>query len=205
MPISHIHLGDVIFTTDTHGVMHKVISGAQAIGSRGDPGHSNSVHVALATGNADEVYEAVGSGLKKRALKPGTYRVFCYRGPLQNEIREFAVWVAESHYAQKDFTPGYGSYNKTKATICPFRSLSKGQPGPNQNTQQFGEGGHSHSSFFCSNFVWRCYTAAGEAAGLTQLPIPNSYSQISPRDLEGLLAQANNWHARGGGQVMTHP
>jgi hypothetical protein len=169
-------------------------------------GHGNSVHVALATGNGDEVFESVGSGLKLRPLKPGTYRVYCYRGPLEDQIRDFATQVAESHLAQKDFSgPGYGSYNKAKAMVCPFRLLSGGQTGPNQSTQQFGQGASANTSFFCSNFVWRCYTAAGEIAGLTQLPIPNSYSQISPRDLEGLLNRANNWHARGGGEVMTHP
>ncbi len=205
MPISHIRRGDVIFTADTHGVMHKVITGAQKLGSAYGPGHANSVHVALATGNGDEVFESVGSGLKQRPLKPGTYRIYCYRGQLEDEIRDFAVQVAESHFVQRDFTHGYGSYNKRKAMICPFQSRSRGQQGSNQNTQQFGEEGHSHSSFFCSNFVWRCYTAAGEMAGLVQLPIPNSHSQISPRDLEALLTRANNWHARGGGQSMTHP
>ena len=205
MAISHLRRGDVVFTADLGTAMHKVIGAAQAVGSPGGGGHANSVHAAIATGNPGEVFESVGSGLQLRPLKPGHYRVYCYRGPLKDEVRDFAALVAESYLAQKDFTQGYGAYNKLKAAMCPFRLRSNAQPGPNQNTQQFGQGGDTNSSFFCSNFVWRCYTAAGEMAGLTQLPIPNSYSQISPRDLENLLTRANHWHARDGGQVMSHP
>ncbi len=50
------------------------------------------------------------------------------------------------------------------------------------------------------------YRAAVEAILMFRLlPIPNSHSQIGPRDLEALLTRARNWLVRGGGQAMTHP
>lgn len=205
MAISSLHRGDVVFLVDAKGsVMHAVIATAQRAGSAFGAGKANSVHAAIATGNQDEVIESVGSGLRVSNLRPGNYRVYCYRGALFQEIREFAVEVAESHVAQQGLTQNYGQYNKVKATLCPFRP-SGGHKQNNVQTQQFGEGAHAHSSFFCSNFVWRCYTAASEVAGLVQLPIPNSHSQLSPRDLEGLLFNSSNWHARNGGGSMSHP
>ena len=204
MALTHIRRGDVVFSVDAIGsATHVVISTAQRAGSAFKEGHANSVHVAIATGNQAEVIESVGGGLKMRQLKPGNYRIYCYRGPMENEIREFSVEVAESHVAQSAMTPNYGRYNKFRATLCPFR-LSAGATTTAQNSQ-FGAGGEASSSFFCSNFVWRCYTAAAEAAGLVQLPIPNSQSQISPRDLEGLIIGATNWHARNDGHSMAHP
>lgn len=205
MPISHLHRGDVVFTVDAkHTAMHMVIATAQRMGSAFHDGHANSIHAAIATGQGYEVIESVGSGIRSQQLQAGNYRVFAYRGPNQNEIREFAVEVAESHLAQRGLTPGYGSYNKVKATKSPFR-LGGGTNVVNAQTQQFGQGAHSHASFFCSNFVWRCYAAAAELTGQLQMPIPNSHSQLGPRDLEALLINSAMWHARNGGHAMAHP
>jgi hypothetical protein len=198
--------GDIVFTADAKGsIMHAIIATAQRAGSPFSGGHANSVHVAIATGNNLEVVEAVGGGLKERPLKHGNFRVFSYVGPMAAQISDFAVMVAESHLTQGDFTNGWGNYNKGKATVCPFRWKSGGQNVAGAQTQQFGQGAQADSSFFCSNFVWRCYTAAAEIQGLVQLPIPNSHSQISPRDLEALLGQSANWQGQNGGHSMSNP
>src|SRR3974377_505818 len=168
--------GDVVFTVDAKGsVMHRVIATAQRAGAAFGGGHANSVHVAIATGNNLDVIESVGSGLKERPLKHGNFRVFSYIGPLTQEISDFAVVVAESHLAQAGFTAQWGAYDKGKATLCPFRWKSGGQNAAGHQTQQLGAGAQAESSFFCSNFVWRCYTAAAEISGLVNLPIPNSH------------------------------
>lgn len=205
MAITHMRQGDVLFTVDAKKTLnHIVISTAQRTGAPFHGGHANSVHVAIATGNGFEVIESVGGGLRRQALTPGNYRSYCYRGPNQDDIRMFAAEVAESFLSQRDLSPGFGAYNLRKATRSPFR-LRGGHNQSNAHTQQFGQGAKAHSRFFCSNFVWRCYMAAAELVGMNQLPIPDSHSQLSPRDIEALFIRSTIWHARNGGHSMQHP
>jgi hypothetical protein len=205
MALTHLRRGDVVFTADATGsAMHGLITLAQKAGAAFGDGHANSVHAAIATGNGFEVVESVGSGLRARALRNGNYRVYCYRGAQQDEVRDAAAMIAESYVAQKDFTQGYGRYDKTKAAVSPFRA-SGGHMMVNAQTCQFGDGAFVSNKFFCSNMVWRCYAAAAEVVGLAALPIANSHAQLSPRDLEGLLISDGNWHARNNGASMGHP
>jgi hypothetical protein len=202
MPVT-LYRGDVVFTADAHGtLMHTVISTAQRLGAPLSDGRASSVHVAIATGNNLEVVEAVGAGLKRRPIHDGRYRVYHYVGEKGPLVRDCAAQVAESHFDQQSPDTNFGRYNKGLAALSPFRLKSRAQ---NANTQQFGAGAHCSSSFFCSNFVWRCYMAAGEAAHLGQLPVENSHSQLSPRDLETILRLSNMWEAQDDGHAMTNP
>src|SRR5262249_37232274 len=150
MPLTHLRRGDVVFTADATGsAMHVLITLAQKAGAPFGEGHANSVHAAIATGNGFEVVESVGSGIRARALRNGTYRVYCYRGAQQGEVREAAAMIAESYLAQRDFTQGYGNYNKLKAAISPFRA-SGGHMMVNAQTCQFGEDAFVSNKFFCS-------------------------------------------------------
>jgi hypothetical protein len=207
MALTHMRTGDVLFTVDMDGSpTHRLISTAQVFGS--SLGHRSSVHVLLATGgDKHEVIESVGSGLKKRSLSTGNYRSYCYRGPHSRDIRKLAVFVAEDFFLRGGHG-GFGSYDTFKASLSPMWRAKAGQAVPSAKTAQFGTEGSKAKSFFCSNLVFRCYAAAGEAvAGNGQvaiLPIPDSHANISPRDLEGLLMRSPHWHARNGGQVMSH-
>jgi len=195
MPLNFLPKGDVVFTSDAGGtLMHKVITQAQAFGT--SPGHTDSVHVAVATGDGLEVIESVGGGLQKRKLAPGKFRLYSYRGQMYREIREIAVFVAEEFYSRGLTEEGFGDYNKRKAALSTLRSPSRGANTTNPHNQQFGAGAKAHSRFFCSNFVFRCFAAASEAAGLGHLAIPDSHAQISPRDLEGLILKTPHWHPR---------
>lgn len=208
MPLTRLRAGDVVFTVDATGTpMHLAISTAQVVGS--SSGHRDSIHAAIATGRGTEIIESVGSGIRARPLAPGNYRVYCYRGMNQDGIRASAVMVAESFAAMAQspalaHTGSYGEYNKRKAALSPFRS-SGGHNATNAHTQQFGAGAKAHRRFFCSNMIFRAYAGAAEIIGLVQLPIPDSHSQLSPRDLDGLLIDAAHWHARADGQVQAHP
>lgn len=196
--------GDVVFTSDAAVGMHALIATAQFVGSHFREGHSDTIHAAIATGQGYEVIESVGSGLKRRPLGDGRYRIFCYRGPHQNEIRDLAVLMAKSFQEQGASQANFGGYNQRKAARSPFR-LRGGHNSPNAHTYQFGEQAKAHTRFFCSNLIWRCYVAAAEATGLSFLPIENSHSQLSPRELERLLIKSPHWHARNHGHSMQHP
>jgi hypothetical protein len=203
MPLSHIRRGDVVFTVDTDTLMHKAINAAQVFGN--STGHQNTVHAAIASGQGFQVFESVGGGVRLAALKPGTYTIYAYRGTNEQEIREFAAQVAESFVANRQVDPTYGDYNKFRAILSPVRSAKTRHNAVDHHTQQFGDGAKAHRSFYCSNFVFRCFAAAAEMCGHANIPIPDSRAQISPRDLEGLLIDSPQWHARNHGQIMTHP
>lgn len=191
--------GDVLFTVvtkDSSSTMRRVIQLAQTFGSVRGGGNASSVHVLMASGQGDLIIESVGSGLTLRRIQPGTYRQYRYKGPMKHEVRNCAMWSAEDYLVQKQGTPGYGAYGKVKAALSPFRT-HKSQTVANAKSQQFGQGAKNHAQFFCSNFVFRCYAAAGEACGLPNLVIPNSHREISPRDLEAHLQTAGRWEAVG--------
>ena len=203
MPLTHIRRGDVVFTVDAATPMHVAITSAQVFGK--SPGRLRSVHVAIAAGGGYDIFESVGGGVRKQPLKHGDYAIYCYRGPKQAEVREFAAQVAESFVALRTIDPTYGDYNKFRGALSPLRSSSTKHNVIDHHTQQFGAGAKAHRSFFCSNFVFRCFAAAAELSGLQTIPIPDSRAQISPRDLEGLLISSPHWHARNNGHVMSHP
>lgn len=205
MPLTHMRKGDILFTADSTGTpMHFVISTAQRIGSPFGRGHASSVHAAIATGVGFEVYESVGSGVRSAHIHHGSYRLYAYRGPQKDAVREAAVLAAES-FVQMASGGNFGAYNKLDAALSPFRSLRGATNQPGLSSQQFGTGARAQNTLYCSNMVWRAYAAAGEMVGLNQLPIPFSRPEISPRDLEGLLISSPNWHARNNGHSMTHP
>jgi hypothetical protein len=205
MPLPALKIGDVVFTVDAYKtITHFAIAAAQRVGGALGGGHANSIHPALATGVGTNVIESQGSGIREVALHAGRYRVFRYVGPKQDEIREFAAKVAESHLVQRQFTPDYSAYNHAKAFVSPYRK------GGNQyaftaRNKQFGDEGHAHSTFFCSNFIIRCFHAAAEVSGLTILPIPTGNTQLGPRELESVLIGSQFWTAANGGHSMTHP
>ncbi|HEX3133865.1 MAG TPA: hypothetical protein VHX44_09830 [Planctomycetota bacterium] len=192
--------GDVLFTVNvTKGstALRKIIHAVQVVGSIGGGGHASSIHVLLATGQGDLVMESIGSGLVQGRLSAGTYRQYRYKGPMKHEVRNCAVWSAEDFLVQKKQSPsGYGAYGTVKAVLSPFRT-NKPQTAANAKSQQFGHGAKNNALFFCSNFVFRCYAAAGEACGLANLVIPNSHKEISPRDLEAHLQAAQHWQSVG--------
>lgn len=191
--------GDVLFTVvtkESSSAMRRVIQLAQTFGSVRGGGNASSVHVLMAAGQGDQIIESVGSGLTMRRIQPGTYRQYRYKGPMKHEVRNCAVWSAEDYLVQKQNTQGYGAYGKVKAALSPFRT-HRPQAVANAKSQQFGQGARNSPLFFCSNFVFRCYAAAGEACGLANLVIPNSHKEISPRDLEAHLQAAAHWEAVG--------
>lgn len=191
--------GDVLFTVvtkESSSAMRRVIQLAQKFGSVGGGGHASSVHVLMASGQGDTIIESIGSGLTQRRIQPGTYRQYRYKGPMKHEVRDCAVWSAEDFLVQRQGTPGYGNYGKVKAAMSPFRK-HRNRPVANAKSQQFGQGAKNNPLFFCSNFVFRCYAAAGEACGLANLVIPNSHKEISPRDLEAHLQAAPHWELVG--------
>lgn len=191
--------GDVLFTVvnkDSSTAMRRVIQLAQKFGSIKGAGNASSIHVLMASGQGDMIIESVGSGLSQRRIQPGTYRQYRYKGPMKHEVRNCAVWSAEDFLVQRQNTVGYGNYGTAKAALSPFRT-HRPQVVANAKSQQFGQGAKNNALFFCSNFVFRCYAAAGEACGMPNLVIPNSHKEISPRDLEGHLQQAEHWEAIG--------
>jgi hypothetical protein len=205
MPLPALKAGDVVFTVDAYKtITHFAIAAAQRVGGAFGGGHANSIHPALATGNAHEVIESQGSGIRAVQLHAGRYRVFRYIGPQQDEIRDFATKIAESHLVQRDFTDDYSAYNHAKAFVSPYRKAGNQYHFGNRN-KQFGEEGHAHSTFFCSNFIIRCFHAAAELEGLTVLPIPTGNTQLGPRELESTLIRSVFWTAANGGHSMTHP
>ena len=204
MALPILKQGDVVFTVDGRGTpMHLAITTAQRIGSPFKKGHANSVHCAIATGSGFDVFESVGSGLRRKSLKPGKYRIFRYKGANKDAIRRDAVQAAETFtaLAELQLPPGYGKYNRRKGMLSPIQRSSKQA----SSGQQFGDGAKAHRRFYCSNMVWRCYMAAGELNPGT-VAIPTAHSQLSPRDLEALLIkQQPSWEAKFGGHSMSHP
>ncbi len=204
MPLPVLKAGDVVMTVDARKtVTHIAIAAAQRVGGAFGGGHANTIHPAIATGRGTNVIESAGSGIREVALHSGRYRVFRYGGPDKYKVREFAAQVAESHLKQRDFTPDYSAYNHAKAFISPYRKPGSQTAFRNKN-RQFGAEGHHHSTFYCSNFIIRCYHAAAEIMGLLELPIPTGNTQLSPRGLEEVLERSLRWDAYQDGHSVTH-
>ncbi len=156
--------------------------------SLSDAGSLRAVHAALSAGDDGvELFEPVGNGLKRQPSPPEIYGIYRYEGPMGEQIRQGAVWMARSLYAQVHRGEGFGRYNRVRAALSQLRPPTGAQP------QHFMFGGNGVRKMACLNAIFRCFAGAAHMAGLRSLPIPDREGLQSPEELEAALRNAPHW------------
>lgn len=195
MAIPNFELGDVVFTCDSHGVMHSVITGAQRAGSAFRGGIAKAVHASIVidnTGTVPIVAEAVGSGIRAQALQSGNYRV--YRSS-DSALAENAAFCAEGCISIRSLgtaAANYGCYKTGAAALSPFRVKQRSNGGrrPTHESSLFD---NETTTFFCSNFVFKAYASAASILSRPNVQIKHARSQIGPRDLMIAMESDPSW------------
>ncbi len=153
-----------------------------------DAGRLRAVHAALsADEDGGELFEPVGHGLKRQPALPGIYRIYSYEGPMGEQIRHGAVWMARSLYAQVHRGEGFGGYHRVRAALSQLRPPTGALP------QHFMSGGNDKRKTACLNAIFRCFAGAAHMAGLRSLPIPDREGLQSAEELEAALRDAPHW------------
>ena len=183
-------LGDVLLKESMGTFFHGLISFGQAVFSH-DPRGSGAelVHAALYA-DAGNVFESVGAGLSYGPATPGaTWVGFRFNDAWTAEL---AVDIAHNywHIQQAGTIRGYGSYTVSGAIGSLFGS-SRLDAGAKKKAEELWTP-QANKSFFCSNYVIRCFQAAGQTFDPPRFPIRADIA-TEPKELFGRLSIDPNW------------
>ena len=190
LTIRDLRRGDIMLKHGIYKSSHALIATGQALFSHNvqDAG-ALTVHAALFYGEG-KVIESSTPGLGITVLEPKVkWDVYRYRDA---EMAELATLVAENYLHLQQSGKGYGDYSKGSALGSLFHSSSLG-PRAKEKASKLWEDGHTRT-FFCSNFVIRCFLAAGQTYSPVRYPI-QADMDTTPKDLMARLNKdSSNWN-----------
>lgn len=171
-----LQAGDIVFTeARVWTPVRRVISTMT--------GGGNTVHVAIAEGATDFVFESVKSGLRRQLL-PGqdAYTVYRHRHAW---IGELIGAIADGYVKEAKRSGGhYGQYSLMRLLLAIRRTGIGGE------REQWGI--DRSGGFYCSNFVAQVLMAAQQANG-SGVYESTLNTHISPRGLKEFLAGNPYW------------
>ncbi len=212
MRMDELQVGDILLKKCSGSVIHILTVSGQALFSHNlSGGKSTTIHAALYAGEG-MLLESSGPGLQYANVDPqnDTYEVYRLVGaPPDTQLPEIAAdigytyYMMQQHHRKQEKTayPGvdelpktFGNYSRTKATGSLFGSSNFGNKAINA-AEKLWEG-DSEETFYCSNFVIRCYAAAGVTAEHPDI-IPADLRQTSPKELQARLNKDDHWKHMG--------
>lgn len=212
MRMNELKVGDILLKKYGGSVTHKLIVVGQALVSHNlSGGKATTVHAALYAGEG-MLLESSGPGLQYEKVDPENDRYEVYRlvdAPHDTQIPEIAADIGYTYYIMQQNQRGieetaypgvdelpenFGNYSKKKAGGSLFGSSDFGKKAV-QAAENLWEG-DSESTFYCSNFVIRCYAAAGATAGHPDI-ISADLRQTSPKELQARLNKDSRWEKIG--------
>lgn len=188
------NVGDVLLEKSQGTATHALISFGQALFSHNvQGGHADIVHAAIYAG-AGNVFESAGHGLGYGPATPGATWVSFRYGDAA--LAELAVDIAHTywHIQQSGTIDNYGNYSYTGAVGSLFGSSDFGGDAARKAEELWSP--QASRSFFCSNFVIRCYQAAGQTYEPHRVPIEADMA-TSPKELFARLAMSGAWTNQG--------
>lgn len=201
--LGEIVAGDVMLKTGITHASHVAIAVGQAITNWSGQGSSAlTVHGAIYAG-LGSVIESSGPGLLHQPISKAVWLVYRYSNA---DVASIALDVANTYYAMsrnagnytgqaKGNAPAFGAYSTTQAVSSLARPTNV-SPSGERASKAIWEGG-ARESFYCSNFVVRCYEAAGQTASPPQRPINADYRSVSPKELQARLNGDPRWRLIG--------
>lgn len=196
MPITTATLqrGDVMLKHGVYKSSHAAIAFGQALISHNlHGGGALTIHAAIFWGPG-QVIESSTGGLALAPLSAGVdWDVYRYSG--SPDIPDIATEIAGNYLELQSNGSGYGTYDKGAALGSLVRNSNHGRKALSKAAGLWSDPTHD-KKFFCSNFVVRCYLAAGQTHDRPITPI-NADMNTSPKELKARLEADANWVLQG--------